>query len=207
MTPQNQAAAAKTSQESREADVEADDFDWDLDFEERKDDMRRQTFQRVLRAFRSAFLCHLLENGLPNEQRAIFYFLMIEFHEDLDPPVQVYSAFSSVLLSFFPWFSPRILYSITRGFDVCRRSRYMDAKDMLIPPLSQAVFSALFAALIDFRGATTLLEYIFGPATKWSAALLPIFPGIFLRFVNEKPNSINGFLPENKQGIVVAIFA
>ena len=207
MRSTNQTAEAETAPgPGKEPNHEDDDFEWPYDLEESSKEEEERSFQRIVLALRSAFLIHFLERGLPESQRGMFYFLLVQFHEDLDPPLNYYSALPAILMWYLPHISPLIVYSVTRVIDMYRKDKNRDAKEVIIPAALYGVSSFLSAKLVDFRGTTELLETVFGPATKWPAALLPIFPGIFLRFIHERPNSINGFVPENKQGITMAIF-
>ncbi|KAL9094198.1 MAG: hypothetical protein Q9165_003613 [Trypethelium subeluteriae] len=192
---------------SKKAEPEADYFDWGLDREEEKRrEEKERALQRIIQPCRSAFLILLLEWGFPKEHRGILYFLMIQFHEDLEPALGVYSTLPAILMWYFPRISPLSVYTITRIVDQWRRSEHRNLKDSVMPQLLYSGFFFLFAHSIDVRAVSALLEYVFGPARKWPAAVLPIFPGIFLRLVNERPNSINGFVPEDKHGIMMAIF-
>lgn len=203
-----QAADVKTEPGSdKKSKPKDDEFDWNFDHDEKNKEDKTVAFQKLYRPIRSAFLIHLIQNGLPQEQRGIFYFLMIQFHEDLDSPLLVYSALPALLMGYYPKVHPLLVYSATRGIDGYRRMKHKGIWEVLMPPFIYSISSYLFATLFDFRGMTEVFELIFGPASKWPAALLPIFPGMFLRFVNERPNSINGFVPENKQGIWIAVFA
>ena len=72
----------------------------------------------ILNAVDSAFLIYLVEYGLPREQRGVFYFLLVQFHEDWVPAFRVYSAIPAVFMWYFPWLSPMLLYAATYWFQL-----------------------------------------------------------------------------------------
>ena len=137
----------------------------------------------------------------------MFYLLMIQFHEDLDRPLNVYSVLPALAMWYYPQVPPLMVYAATRAIDTYRRSEYKTLKEVLVPIFAYSVSSLFWGTLFDFRGTSLSLEPLYGPVSRWPAALLPIFPGMFLRSIRERPNSINGFVPENKQGILMAIFS
>jgi hypothetical protein len=95
----------------------------------------------------------------------------------------------------------------TRGIDgIMRTKTSMGLLHWFVTTLLYSACSALLFLFVDFRGMTEVFESIFGPAEMWPAAILPIVPGMFLRSVEERPCSVNGFVPEGKQGILMAIF-
>ncbi|MCJ1309270.1 hypothetical protein MMC25_002929 [Agyrium rufum] len=191
--------------QEREIRSQNDDIDWDLNEDNDDEDERWFPTTKLLRAMRSAFLIRAIEFGLPREQRGMLYFLLIQFHEDVESIITVYSTIPAILMWYYPQISPGLVYSITHSIDTYMRSRHTDMKDIFIPAGAYAFFLWFFANF-SFRGLAAEIEPIFGEASKWQGALLPISPGMFLRLVNERPNSINGFVPENKQGILMAIF-
>lgn len=151
-------------------------------------------------------MIHLIEYGLPKEQKGIFYFYIVQFHEDLGSDVIVYSVIPAILMWYSPTIPARIVYGITRLIDYHRRSDYNFTRRMRFSLPLYLVSFYFFAAAVNFQGATSLFEPIFGVASRWPAALLPIFPGMFLRFIHERPNSVNEFVPENRQGVLMAVF-
>ena len=209
----NQSAKADTSSNPQEeTDVKKkekqdDGFEWDFGDDEDEKEKKSLDFRSKILPLRSGLLIELIEYGLPKEQRGMFYFLLVQFHEDFDSQICVFSALPALLMWYFPQISPLMVYTVTRGISIFRESKYKDVKDSLIPIALYTLSSSFFARLANPRGSTeAILEPIFGSSSKWPAALLPIFPGMFLRMVDERPNSINGFVPENMQGIVVAVF-
>lgn len=208
----NTDATTATTPSKKETPPE-DDFDWGL---ADHDSVHREgpfSFWRVVREIRSAFFIRLLHFGFPRKESGLLYFLMIQFHEDIYSPLKVYSAIPAALIWFFPnhlsayGIGPLQVYGLTRGFDSYKRTEYSNTKGMWVYGVPLALASFFFATFILFTGSSEPFEFIFGPVSTWPAALLPIVPGMFLRLVNERPNSINGFVPENKQGIVLAIIA
>lgn len=204
------ADGATTSGSGLETNSANDDFDWGLDPEESKDKERDRRVKKWIQPIRSALLVGLVEEGFPNEQRWIFYFLLIQFHEDLYAPLLVYSLLPSLFMWYFPdnaYISPMSVYHITRSIDGYMRSEYKNISEMLVPTAVYTVPLLLISTYVSFKGMTEeVLEPLFGPSSTWPWLLLPIFPGMFLRSVNERPHSINGFIPENNQGILLAIF-
>ena len=86
----------REKKDGEETDDDDDDYDWGLD-EDREDEDWKQTIQSLLWPLRSALMVRILDEGIPPEQRGMFYFLMVQFHEDLDPPLYVYSALPAFL--------------------------------------------------------------------------------------------------------------
>lgn len=198
-----------TTVPEKEKPSEPDDrgFDWGIDPDESKQERNEWIWSVIVPPIRSAFLLQLLQQGLPKEQRGMIYFLIIQFHEDLWSPLYVYSAVPALLMWYYPQIVPAIPYAITRGYNVWKQLDRKNYKDVMIPVVLYSVTNYLGTRFISFKDTTELLlEPIFGSASRWPAALLPIFPGMFLRAVNERPNSINGFIPEHRQGIWMAIF-
>ena len=201
--------AAHAGKTEKESNLDDNDFQWAFDIDEKKREEKEIARERIIGPIRSAFLIHLIQAGFTEEQRhqrAMFYFLMIQLHEDLDRPLRAYSALPALAMWYFPRISPMPVYGLTRAIDEYRRQRYKNATELLTPMFSSLLSTILFT-FVDLRDASTILEPLYGPISRWPAALLPIFPGLFLRLINEHPNSINGFIPENKQGILMAAFA
>jgi len=139
--------SATTSGSGRETNSADDDFDWGLDPDESKDEERDQRVQKWIQPIRSAILVRLVEEAFPNEQRWIFYFLMIQFHEDLYAPLSVYSLLPSLFMWYFPYnayISPTSVYNITRSIDGYMRSKYKTATEMLVPTAVYGVSLLLF---------------------------------------------------------------
>jgi hypothetical protein len=180
------------------------DYGWDDMFE--TDDEKTVTFKMVLREVRTAFLIRVLESGFPGKEKGLLYYLMIQFVEELHRPLYVYSALPALLMWYYPIIHPRLVYAVTRGIDTYHRIEFMSRKEAAILVISHGLSSFLFQALIDFRGVEEIVKPLFGPIERWPAALFPIVPGMSFRVIDERPNSINGFVPENKQGIVMAVF-
>jgi hypothetical protein len=110
---------------------------------------------------------------------------------------------------YFLRLSPILVLTATRCINEVMRAKHQTTRDqfqMFVSCVVYAACSALLSRFIDFQGMTEVFESVFGPAEAWPAALLPIIPGMFLRSVEECPCSINGFVPEGKQGIIIAIF-
>jgi len=61
----------------------------------------------------------------------------------------------------------------------------------------------ILRSIIDIGNLTPLLESVLGPADFWPRAIIPILPGLLS---NDERSSINGFVPEGKQGVIMAIF-
>jgi hypothetical protein len=64
---------------------------------------------------------------------------------------------------------------------------------------------SLMNRYISLEGMTEFLESLFGPRHIWVAAILPTLPGLLLQILQER-SSVNGFVPEGTQGILMAIF-
>jgi hypothetical protein len=161
-----------------------------------------------VRAFRRAFLIFMIEKGLPQDQRWMWYTLMVFFHEDLDPPLYVYSIIPIALLWYFPQISVIIVFAITGWVDGLRRSKYQSSEDMVREFGLVSIYSAplsLMNRYISLEGMTEILESLFGPRHIWVAAILPTLPGLLLQILQER-SSVNGFVPEGTHGILMAIF-
>lgn len=183
-----------------------DDFDMGFDDDEEHENGRTLALNTVLQEARSAFLIHLLDSGFPAKEKGLLYFLIVQLHENLYAPLYVYSALPAILMWYQPWIAPRHVYTVTRMFDNWDRGSSSSNKELGLIVMSNAVSTFLLRFTINFEGVIELVEPLFGPIDAWPAALLPIVPGIFFRSTQERPNSINGFIPENKQGIAMAMF-
>lgn len=134
------------------------------------------------------------------------YFLLIQLHEHLYPPLYVSSALPAILMWFYPFIQPRHMFAITKVFDKWNRGNDSSTREFIALAATQLVSTVVLKLMIDFQGTVELVEPLFGPIERWTATLLPVVPGIFFRSVHERPNAINGFVPENRQGIVMAVF-
>ncbi|KAK5996331.1 Heterokaryon incompatibility protein 6 [Cladobotryum mycophilum] len=158
----------------------------------------------------TACLVFVLEEGLPVNQRWMFYLLFIHFHQDLYPSFYVYS----VIPVFIMWYFPEIgRPSLVQAF-MTAANQYMrmgqKSSTETTKEFSNIVFFyviplSLFIYAINLEGSIELLESIFGPALTWPQAILPITPWLFLSYAHEK-DSLNGFVSEGKQGILMAVF-
>jgi hypothetical protein len=63
----------------------------------------------------------------------------------------------------------------------------------------------LMQRYISLEGTTELLETLFGPRHIWVVAILPTLPGLLLQILQER-SSVNGFVPEGTEGILMAVF-
>jgi hypothetical protein len=127
-----------------------------------------------VRAFRRAFLIFMIEKGLPQDQRWMWYMLMVFFHEDLDPPLYVYSIIPIALLWYFPQTSVIIVFAITGGVDGFRRSKYKSNQDMVRDFGLMSLYSAPLSVMnryIGLEGMTEFLESLFGSRHIWVAAI------------------------------------
>lgn len=183
-----------------------DDLDLDPDADEDKKEKKKWFNRERLQALRSAVLLFLLDTGLPENQRWMFYTLLLKFHEDLGPPLYVWSLILILLMWYFPKFHPILVYAITTAVDLFRRKTTEEMyQSLVVSTLPGSAFSSLLRLTVSLEGTTELLEPIFGPANTWPLAIVPILPGLFFQLVEER-DSINGFVPEGKQGILMAIF-
>ena len=138
----------------------------------------------------------------------MWYMLMVFFHEYLDPPLYAYSIIPIALLWYFPQISVIIVFAITGAVNGFRRSKYQSSQDMVrdFGPIGMySVPLSLMHRYISLEGMTEFLESLFGPRHIWVAAILPTLPGLLLQILQER-SSVNGFVPEGTQGILMAIF-
>jgi len=182
-----------------------DDYDWELDSDDKEDD-EHSTVRIIFDEFQSAFLIHLLDSGVPAKEKGLLFFLLIQLHEHLYSPLYVYSVIPSVVMWYYPFLRPQFMFNIIKAIDNWKQSEYGRSRDTITLALAQIAASTFLRYTIDFQGTVDLIEPIFGPVERWTATLLPIVPGIFFRSINERPNEINGFVPENKMGIIMAVF-
>jgi hypothetical protein len=182
-----------------------DDFDWGFGSDD-DDEGKSLTVENIIHDVRSAFLIHLLDSGFPAKEKGLLYFILIQLHEHLYSPLYVYSAVPSILMWYYPQIRPRHVHPVIKAIDQWKRGGGSTSKDFALQIIPHCLSSILFKFMIDFQGTAEFIEPVFGPVERWPATLLPVIPGIFFRSTQERPNSINGFVPENKQGVTMAIF-
>ena len=133
------------------------------------------------------------------------YLLLVQFHEDFCLRLCLYCLVPTCMMWYFPELSPILVLTATRCINEVMQGKHQTTRNkfrMFLSCLLYAACSAL-SHFVDFRGMTEVFESIFGPAEIWPVALLPILPGMYLRSVEERPCSVNGFVPEGKQGICI----
>jgi len=116
-------AAPPASQPSKEPQAEAppsismEDLGLDPDEEPKENEPKFLTRGR-LAAYRAALLTFLIQEGLPEDQRWIYYTLMLQYRQDFVNLVYPLSFGIAFLLWYRPTTSPSIAYSVTVAFDL-----------------------------------------------------------------------------------------
>jgi Heterokaryon incompatibility protein (HET) len=209
MSSPQQAADPAPMDATKATKLKADQFfrDYIPEDQEEAEEKKWLNKERV-QAFRRAFWIFMIEKGLPQDQRWMWYMLMVYFHEDLDPPLYVYSIIPIALLWYFPQISVIIVFGITAPVDVFKRTKYKSNQEMVRNFGSMNMYLVpllLMISYISLEGMTESLESLFGPRHIWVTAILPTLPGLLLQILQER-SSVNGFVPEGTQGILMAIF-
>jgi hypothetical protein len=127
-SPQSAADPAPTDA-TKADDSKLDQFFRDSMPEDQEEAEKKKWLNKErVRAVRRAFLIFMIEKGLPQDQRWMWYTLMVFFHEVLDPPLYVYSIIPMALLWYFP---PD---QCNHCFRYNRRGRWFQAKQVQKQP-------------------------------------------------------------------------
>lgn len=211
-TPASQ--PSKESQAEPQPSISMEDSGFDL-VEELEEKNPKFLTQGRLVAFRAALLTFLIQEGLPKNQRWIYYTLMLYYRQDFVNLVYTLSYGAISLLWYCPTTSPFIAYKVAVVVDGFKRFKYINfyetCKSSIISALDyDLIFWILYSTIgievdigIGIGDLTPLLESVLGSADFWPRAIIPILP--WLLYTGER-SYINGFVPEGKQGIIMAIF-
>jgi Heterokaryon incompatibility protein (HET) len=205
-------AAPAASQPTKEPQAEPppsislEDLGLDPDEDLKKNEPKFFT-QGMLAACRAALITFIIREGLPEGQRWIYYTLMLQHRQNFINLIYPLSLGAVFLLWYRPTTSPSILYNVTVIVDRFKRPKYYDIQEIydssIISLVDYNVILLILHSAIDIRNLTPLLESVLGPADFWPRAIIPILPGLLS---SDQRFSINGFVPEGRQGILMAIF-
>lgn len=103
--------------------------DLDLDPDDDIKDYKRWVAESLWPAFRSAPLIHLIEYGLPKEQRWIFYLLLVQFHEDFCLRLCLYCLVPTCMMWYFPELCPILVLTATRCINEVMQGKHKTTRN------------------------------------------------------------------------------
>jgi hypothetical protein len=197
----------KTS--SFDQDISDIDWGWERAHDEQKSVIWEYLTPGRWRACRAVLLLYVVETAFPADQHWMYYFIEVILQRDFatNPKVFLGCIASAAVLWLFPVIPPTPFYSLTILLDIALNAETLEdvgrwERHRISVPVYLTSFWILRSFAVDPTPLIRILEPCLGPVHSWSAALVPALPGLLL---GQDRNSINGFIPEGKQGIVIAL--
>ncbi|OHF03758.1 hypothetical protein CORC01_01077 [Colletotrichum orchidophilum] len=183
------------------------DRDWDFDsskYDKKVLGKLERHLYDGIEIIKIAFLTFVVDEGLPPQHRWIYQTLLLQYRQTLSNKIYPWTYLSALLAWIFPNinFHP---YTLALIADSQIRSQYASLPNdavFILRPIFFAGARIIIRMLFDFRDISVALETFLGSSDFWPTAVAPILPGLLL---NAPRHTINGFVPEGKQGIITAI--
>ncbi|KAK1536468.1 uncharacterized protein CCOS01_01788 [Colletotrichum costaricense] len=193
--------------EDEEKDDQDVDPDWDFDpdnYDKKFLGKLQQDFYDAVEMIKIAFFTFVVDEGLPSQQRWIYQTLLLQYRQTLSNQIYPWTYLSAFLAWYFPNinFHP---YTLALFADSQIRCKYASLpKDLgfFLKPVIYSGARVVFRKLFDFRDISVALETVLGSSDFWPTAVAPILPGLLL---SAPRGTINGFVPEGRQGIIMAV--
>ncbi|KAK7453143.1 hypothetical protein CaCOL14_005013 [Colletotrichum acutatum] len=192
-------------------DEEKDDQDVDPDWDFDPDDynkkflgkLQQNTYDAV-EMIKIAFLTFVVDEGLPSQQRWIYQTLLLQYRQTLSNQIYPWTYLSAFLAWYFPNinFHPYTLALFADSQIRCKYASLPDDLGFFLKPVIYSGARVMFRKLFDFRDISVALETVLGTSDFWPTTVAPILPGLLL---SAPRGTINGFVPEGRQGIIMAV--
>ncbi|EXF76998.1 hypothetical protein CFIO01_08700 [Colletotrichum fioriniae PJ7] len=190
-----------------EKDNQEVDPDWDFDptdYNEKFLGKLQQNVYDVVEMIKIAFLIFVVDEGLPSQQRWLYQTLLLHYRQTLSNQIYPWTYLSAFLAWYFPNinFHPYTLALFADSQIRCKYASLPDDLSFFLKPMIYSGARIIFRKLFDFRDISVALEAVLGSSDFWPTTVAPILPGLLL---SAPRGTINGFVPEGRQGIVTAI--
>jgi len=160
-----------------------------------------------LRATGAALLVVFAEQIIPIDQLWMYATPLLYWQRDFSSAVYSKSWLVTVFTVLCPWFPLRYTYPLCMLYDYYRRKKLAeilldDDHFSFSSYLGQLLVLRVCFGSVDPQPLVTFLESFFGPVRSWYWIVLPA-QGVLMIPDNRAP--LNGFVPEGKQGIPLAL--
>ncbi|KXH29967.1 hypothetical protein CNYM01_13181 [Colletotrichum nymphaeae SA-01] len=190
-----------------EQDDQDVDPDWDFDtdnYDKKFLEKLQQNVYDAVEMIKIAFLTLVVDEGLPSQQRWLYQTLLLQYRQTLSNQIYPWTYLSAFLAWYFPNinFHPYTLALFADSQIRCKYASLPGDLGFFLRPVIYSGARVMFRKLFDFRDISVALETVLGSSDFWPTAVAPILPGLLL---SAPRGTINGFVPEGRQGIIMAV--